>query len=129
MRGVCRKCSGPIPAQSGRSRPRVYCATCRPSRKAAAGTGKPVSEIRPGASATASSLVEATERQLRGAGLLDDPVAIVALELARSIAAGGQSGASMASLAREFRAALGSALAEAAPAARADDDGVSWDVG
>ena len=30
VRGRCRRCGGPLPAQEGRGRPRVVCATCRP---------------------------------------------------------------------------------------------------
>lgn len=68
----------------------------------------------------------ATERRLREADRLDDPAALVVLELARSIDAGGHSGSSLASLSREFRMALEAALL---PVSDEADSDVHWDVG
>lgn len=129
-RSSCLKCQGPIAPQSGRHQPRKYCTTCRPprDRKAVRLVEPTVSEIRPGASREVSTVVEATERRLRELGRLGDPSAMVVLQLARSIDKGGHSGASLASLSREFRAAMAEAVTDAAPAA-ADDDGVSWGLG
>lgn len=124
----CEKCGGPLPAHRGRHRPRKFCLTCRPPRD----RGKPtpsgvVSEIRPGATAAQVDLVEATEKRLRDADKMADPMGLAVLEMARSIAAGGHSGASLASLVREFRACLDLTLTPTAASVAEQD--VDWGVG
>ncbi|WP_406168898.1 hypothetical protein [Streptomyces sp. NBC_00996] len=57
------------------------------------------------------SLTDAVRAELKAAGRLDSAAGRVVLALARRIDAGGrESGSSLASLAKEFRAALGEAL-------------------
>jgi hypothetical protein len=123
----CVDCDAPLAPPKGRGRPPKRCDPCRGIEPEAA-AAPVVREIRPGVAQSIPTLAEATERKLREAERLDDPAALVVLQLARSIDAGGHSGASLASLSREFRAALDSALADAAPAA-AQGDGVDWNVG
>lgn len=125
----CQTCGGPMPTPKV-GRPRLNCEKCAPPRLGMSKPTPPVSvtEIRPGAGGSAT-LVEATEASLREIGRLSDPRGIVAVELAKSIEAGGHSGASLASLSREFRAAFAEALVPAEDADAVEDDGVSWDVG
>ena len=136
MNRSCGQCHAPLPVQKGRHQPRKFCTTCRPPRNrgksAATVPVTPVNppkirEIRPGAAEKPQTLTEASEARLRDAGRLSDPSALVVLAVARSIEEGGHSGASLAALSREFRAALASALDGVE--AEVADDGVSWGVG
>jgi len=124
---TCRKCNGAIGVQSGPGRPRTLCVTCSPRKGQQPVSAPRVTELRPGVAEQIPSLAEATERALRDAGRLTDAGSVVVLEIAKSIDGGGHSGASLASLSREFRAALEAALA--VQAEKAADDGVTWDVG
>jgi hypothetical protein len=121
---TCKQCGSTIPIQKGRHRPRIYCTTCRPPRKA-----QPAGELVVGTFGGVrgeTSLLAATERKLVEAGRRDEPAAVLVLNLARSIDAGGHSGASLASLSREFSRALADALP---PAASKAADDIDWDVG
>ncbi len=130
MARQCRGCNGPIPPQKGPGHPREFCEDCRPSPpKASPSPPSPVvSEIRPGAQTENLTLAAASMAKLRAAAVLDAPQGVLVMQLARSIDQGGHSGASLASLSREYGRALDAALA-VGKAPTAADDGVQWDVG
>jgi hypothetical protein len=73
------------------------------------------------------SLAAVTEVKLQAAGRRNEPEGVLVLNLARSIDAGGHSGASLASLSREYSRALASALPQVDESA--EDDGIDWQVG
>jgi hypothetical protein len=135
---TCKKCGGPLPVHKGRHRPRVFCERCRPPRRQGQEGQAPdpmaVGVVLAGAFGSAgvldagpASLAVVTEAKLRAAGRRDEPEGVLVLNLARSIDAGGHSGASLASLSREYSRALAAALPSVDAAA--EDDGVDWQVG
>jgi hypothetical protein len=80
------------------------------------------------------SLEAAATARLEALGVIEEPEAVAVVLLARSIDVGTHSGASMAALVREFRAALqdacaGAPAAGAAGASGDQGDGIQWEVG
>lgn len=124
----CLDCGAKLPVQQGRHQPRKYCTTCRPPRNRGVTTTEArVTTLRPDLPSPKVTLTSATERALRDAGRHEDPEGLAVLQLAHSIDEGGHSGASLASLSREFRAALAAALSTRSE--QATDESLSWDVG
>lgn len=122
MARVCATpgCGGPIPKSAGRSAPRKYCLGCRPRRDRPNRShvvnlpaSKPDTKPR--------GLVATYRRRLESAGRLDLPEGEHVMLLAEMLAAGGHTASGAASLSRELRAAMDSAL-EGAPKVADDID-------
>lgn len=155
----CKKCGRRLPVHKGRHRPRQFCTVCRPPRmrreKAAARAAELLAEAasQPAQAAASSTsrakpataptvvrqmpatapaigrLVAATTAKLEAAGKATEPEGILVLALAQSIDEGGHSGASLASLSREFGRALDVALRDADGEDADVVDGIEWGVG
>jgi hypothetical protein len=108
-------CGNPLPPYSGQGRPRTKCEHCRQPR-----SGTVV--LVPRVVADEAPIVRVTRRALEQAGRLDTPDGTAAMELATSIAAGGHTGAALASLSKEYRQAMRDAQAGAQGAADAVSD-------
>ena len=112
----CSACGSPIPPQKGGGRPRTKCEKCSPPRKRDLKRRAPhklvVVDAEPEAEAPAGGDVESTTRaQLERAELLDDPSGMAAIALARRIDRSVlDTGAGVAALVREHRAALADAM-------------------
>lgn len=112
----CSACGSPIPPQKGGGRPRTKCETCSPPRKRDLKRRAPhklvVVDTEPEAEAPAAGDVESTTRaKLEAAELLDDPSGMAAIALARRIDRSVlDTGAGVAALVREHRAALADAM-------------------
>lgn len=74
-----------------------------------------------------NSLADATEARLNAVGRRNEPEGVLVMSLARSIDAGGHSGASLASLSREFGRAMEVALRDVGEDAEVVD-GIDWGV-
>lgn len=112
----CSACGSPIPPQKGGGRPRTKCESCSPPRKRDLKRRAPhklvVVEAAAEPEAPSGGEVEATTRaKLEAAELLDDPSGMAALALARRIDRSMlDTGAGVAALVREHRAALADAM-------------------
>ena len=123
----CSACGSPIPPQKGGGRPRTKCETCSPPRTRDLSRRAPHKLVvvedpepeSPGDGGVPAGAVEATTRaRLEKAELLDDPSAMVAVKLAQRIDRGTlDTGAGVAALVREHRAALADAMSRAKVAA------------
>lgn len=109
------ECGNPLPAYSGNGRPRAKCDDCRKPRNA------PVRFV-PRVVADEAPIVRVTRQTLEAAGRLDTPDGAAAMDAALVIAAGGHTGAALASLLREYRAAMKDAQAGAQGAEDAVSD-------
>lgn len=99
MRKECEACGGEFEPENARHR---FCSdTCRKRGS----RGATVAPVRDG-----DTLEAATCQALEDAGREDTPAGVSAVLLARKLDMGGDTGSSMAALAREHRAALEDAL-------------------
>ncbi len=125
----CATCGGPIGPQKGGGRPRTKCEKCSPPRTrdlkrraphklvVVDGAADEASADEP-RGAWVGEVEEATRAKLEAADLLDDPSAMVAVKLAQRIDRGTlDTGAGVAALVREHRAALADAMSRAKVAA------------
>lgn len=108
-------CGNPLPAYPGNGRPRVKCDECRRA------TNAPVRFV-PRVLADEAPIVRVTRETLETVGKLDTPDGAAAMDAALVIAAGGHTGAALASLLREYRAAMKDAQDGAQGAADAVSD-------
>lgn len=127
MTRSCASCGAPIPPQKGGGRPRTKCEKCSPTRRRDLKRRAPHKLValdapeEPDAEVPASSVGDvtaATLKKLDAADLLDDPSGLAALALARRIDRSMlDTGAGVAALVREHRAALADAMSRAKVAA------------
>lgn len=121
MDRTCRQCGAVIPPQQGPQRPRSYCVDCRPSKNR---TNPRIITLpaREEPAINPTRLVESYRAVLEAAGRLDTPQGAHVAHLAQLFATGPHTAAGAASLSRELRAALDSALAGVPPTADALDE-------
>lgn len=110
---ICSKCGSPLPLQTGRGARRKMCATCSPSRDRKG--KKPRTKTAPKPKIARRSLVSSVTAELTSAGMLDSHQGQAALLLAKRLASGEDSGASMAQVVRQLRETMTAAMAAAAP--------------
>lgn len=103
MQRTCNACGKPYQAQRSTSK------FCSSSCRARAAQGAPIASATPIAEAS-GGLSAATERELRDAGRFDTILGQQALALARRIESPAETGASVASMSKEFRAVMAEAL-------------------
>ena len=114
--GMCARCGGPLPVQTGKGRRRKMCATCSPSR--------PRRKPDPPAAATAAvaaepgTVLDATRAALADARVLASPMGRAALVLAARIDDPDEPLTAVAASVKQLRDALAAVLAatETAPA-------------
>lgn len=120
---VCGGCGKPFEAQRKTAK---YCSDrcrMRAHRRAPDSEPAPVTQLAPADRGDTESLAEAVRCELEVAGRLNSAAGRVVLALARRIDAGSQeSGSSLASLSKEFRAAQAEALKGAEQAADPMDE-------
>ena len=120
MEKTCR-CGRKFTPKPGPGRPRVRCEQCRPPEKRR-DRQPPMSEPVDLPGAEPLGLVESVGRKLRETGRDRTPEGVLALQLARTLAAGGHTASGSAALARELRATLDAATAGARQAADTVDE-------
>lgn len=121
---ACLECKAVIPPQKGSARPRKYCVACRPPR------GRPnprIINLPPPADVAEQpeddlSLVGTYRQVLKTAGRLATPEGAHVMHLANLFANGEHTAAGAASLSRELRSAMESALQGAPKQADAMDE-------
>ena len=108
----CAQCGARIPPQQGSARPRKFCVTCRPSRNRGNPRVIPMSESSEKPKSTGSGVADSYRRRLDSAGVLDTPEGSHVMLLASLLedGMGSHTAAGAASLSRELRAAMESAL-------------------
>jgi hypothetical protein len=122
---TCAECGVSIPPQQGSARPRKYCVTCRPprNRKNPRVIDLPGRQESPAdAEPDESPLVVSYRTVLEKADRLSTPEGAHVMHLAALFASGQHTAAGAASLSRELRAAMESALVDAPRQADALDE-------
>jgi len=121
MQRECESCGR---SYTGRRTSSRFCGgTCGKRSQRARAAGIPLRAATSGDREAAPSELEAvTARELEAVGRLESVAGQLALELARRVASGYESGAAVASLVKELRATMAAALAGLAPAPDALDE-------
>jgi len=114
----CTGCGSKLSPPKGAGRPRTKCESCSPPRKRDIARRAPhklaLAELPAPLDQESETLESSTRAALTGAKLADDPAGIAALVLARRIDSGSlDTGAGLAALVREHRAALSDAMSRA----------------
>lgn len=105
MPRTCAICGGPLPPP-GRGRPRTKCLDCAPRR----GASQAARDIAARPAPKAGTLAGAVVRELEAAGRLDTSAGLAAVVLAQRIAAGEDTGAGIAAMAKQLGATMADAL-------------------
>src|SRR5882724_1870608 len=112
LRKRCKRCLAAIPPQQGSARPRIYCVSCRPPRNRPnprlIDLPKPQESSEP--AGEVSPLVTTYQQVLKAADRLATPEGAHVMHLAELFANGRHTAAGAASLSKELRAAMESAL-------------------
>lgn len=124
LRKRCKKCTAVIPAQQGSARPRIYCVVCRPPRDRPNPRLIQLPDSGPAEepAEAASPLVTTYRQVLEAAGRLATPEGAHVMHLAVLFANGQHTAAGAASLSKELRSAMESALRGAPKQADAVDE-------
>ena len=108
-----------------RSTSRYHSPSCRAQAAKARAAGRVVS-LPPAGDVPEGALVVATRRELVEAGMVETTLGQQALELARRISVGHDSGSSIAALSKELRVVMSAALASVEDAGDPIDELKAW---
>ena len=124
MQRNCDHCG--VSYNAKRKTSRYHSPNCRTAASRARAEGRAVSAEVVHIPPAAGGLLGATRRELDVAGRLDSALGQQALAIAARIAAGTDSGSSLAALSKELRAVMGAALADVAAAVDPVDELRAW---